>query len=129
MTWLVFKEFNIPLFEFSIPLNGKKEALTLETVPLLVKLLKDEDGKVRCKAALALEAIAITTDGKYSCIKEEAVESLVALLSDSMSEARVNGLKAISCLAETPEGRSQLTPHVDKVKISFNFLVSKFYLV
>ena len=118
-----FYFFNIRSFNLSIPLNGKKEALTLETVPLLVKLLKDEDGKVRCKAALALEPIAITTEGKYSCIKEEAVENLVALINDPISEARVNGLKAISCLAETPEGRSQLTPHIEKVGFSFLLMV------
>lgn len=65
----------------------------METVPLLVKLLKDEEGKVRSKAALALEAIAITTEGKYNCIREGAVENLVILLRDSISEARVNALK------------------------------------
>jgi len=118
-------------------LNGKKEALTLETVPLLVKLLKDEDGKVRSKAALALEAIAITTEGKYSCIKEHAVENLVTLINDPISEARVNGLKAISCLAETPEGRSQLSKHIEKVStmvmiailiFGFNILFVKYRL-
>lgn len=99
----------------SIPLEGKKVALTLETVPLLVNLLKDEDGKVKSKSALALEAIAITTEGKFACIKEEAVENLVALISDSSSEARVNGLKAITCLAETPTAREQLIKHIQAV--------------
>ena len=77
----------------SIPLKGKKEALTLNTVPLLVNLLKDPSNHVRSKSALALEAIAITTEGKHSCIKENAIESLIALIDDPLSEARVNGLK------------------------------------
>jgi hypothetical protein len=40
----------------SIPLEGKNEALGLETVGLLVNLLKDQDKFVRAKAALAIEA-------------------------------------------------------------------------
>lgn len=99
----------------SIPLAGKKEALTLETVSLLVSLLKDESVQVKAKAALALEAIAITTEGKYACIKEDAIENLVILISDSNSEARVNGLKAVTCLAETPESRDKLMKHIDMV--------------
>ena len=45
----------MPNFQ-SIPLEGKNEALTLETVGLLVNLLKDQDPLVRAKAALAMEA-------------------------------------------------------------------------
>lgn len=104
------------IFDLSIPLAGKREVLTLETVPLLVNLLKDEDCLVKAKSALALEAIAITTDGKYACIKEEAIENLVGLIGDSNSEVRVNGLKALTCLAETPEGRESLLKHVDSIK-------------
>lgn len=44
------------LFQNSIPLKGKNEVLTLDTVPLLVNLLKDEDVYVRSKSALALES-------------------------------------------------------------------------
>lgn len=44
------------IFDLSMPLDGKNEALKLETIPLLVNLLKDEDVSVRCKATLALEA-------------------------------------------------------------------------
>jgi hypothetical protein len=62
---------------------------------MLVELLKDSHFHVRSKAALALEAIAITTDGKYSCIKQGAIENLIGLINDSMSEARVNSLKVI----------------------------------
>jgi hypothetical protein len=40
----------------SIPLEGKNEVLTLDTVGLLVSLLKDQDPLVRSKAALAIEA-------------------------------------------------------------------------
>lgn len=104
------------IFDLSMPLAGKKEALTLDTIPLLVNLLKDKEGEVRSKAALALEAIAITTQGKYSCIKENAVENLVCLIDDTNSECRVNGLKAISCLAETPEGRGDLLKFIEKIK-------------
>ena len=76
-------------------MKGKKEALTLNTVPLLVNLLKDPSNHVRSKSALALEAIAITTEGKHSCIKENAIESLIALIDDPLSEARVNALKVL----------------------------------
>jgi len=40
----------------SIPLEGKQEALTLETVPLLAALLDHEHVEVRSKAALGLGA-------------------------------------------------------------------------
>ena len=81
-------------FHFSIPLQGKKEALMLPTVKLLVRLLLDKDPLVKCKAALALESIAITTPGKYSCLKEGAIAHLVPLIDESLSETRVNALKA-----------------------------------
>lgn len=41
--------------KFSIPLQGKTEAIELKTVNSLVLLLKDEDVNVKCKSALALE--------------------------------------------------------------------------
>ena len=41
---------------FSVPLEGKQEALTLQTVPLLSILLDDENVEVRSKSALALSA-------------------------------------------------------------------------
>lgn len=81
------------IFDLTIPLEGKNEALTLETVPLLVTLLKDDDPTVKCKSALALETIAITTPGKYSCIKAGAIPSLVILINNPLSEMRVNALK------------------------------------
>jgi hypothetical protein len=99
----------------SIPLQGKNEVLTLPTVSLLVKLLLDQDPTVKCKAALALESIAITTPGKYSCLKEGAINNLVHLIDEPLSETRVNALKVIACLAESPEGRKSLQAHVDKV--------------
>jgi hypothetical protein len=39
-----------------MPLNGKNEAIELDTIPELVKLLKHQDINVVCKATLALEA-------------------------------------------------------------------------
>ena len=48
---------------------------------------------VKCKAALALEAIAITTPGKFACIKAGAIPNLVPLISEGVSETRVNALK------------------------------------
>lgn len=81
----------------------------------MVKLLLDQDVNVKCKAALALESIAITTPGKYSCLKEGAIMNLVHLIDEPISETRVNALKAITCLAESPEGRKELQAHVDKV--------------
>lgn len=69
----------------------------LPTVKLLVRLLLDQNAMVKCKAALALESIAITTPGKYSCLKEGAIGHLVPLIDESSSEARVNALKVI-CL-------------------------------
>lgn len=51
----LFTYFIISIFD-SIPLQGKMEALELETVPSLVQLLKDQDVYVRAKAALALES-------------------------------------------------------------------------
>ena len=81
------------IFDLSIPLEGKNEALKQDTIPLLVNLLKDQDTLVRCKAALAIEAIAITTPGKYACIKAGAIPSIVSLINDSLSEMRVNALK------------------------------------
>ncbi|CAF1111256.1 unnamed protein product [Brachionus calyciflorus] len=104
------------IFDLSIPLEGKLEALKFDTVATLVNLLKDKDSIVRCKSALAIEAIAITTPGKYSCIKAGAIESLVELLNDELSEMRVNALKAITCLAEAPEGRKELLDHIEKIK-------------
>ena len=99
---------------------------------------------VKCKAALALESIAITTPGKYSCLKEGAINHLVPLIDESLSETRVNALKAkltriiwgnflfffyyffflkaITCLAESPEGRRELQQYVDKVKNKLSFL-------
>lgn len=104
------------IFDITIPLQGKKEALVLPTVKLLVRLLLDKDPMVKCKAALALESIAITTPGKYSCLKEGAINHLVPLIDESLSETRVNALKAITCLAESPEGRRELQQYVDKIK-------------
>jgi hypothetical protein len=48
----------LKFFNFSIPLQGKTEAIELKTVSSLVVLLKDEDVHVKCKSALALEAYA-----------------------------------------------------------------------
>lgn len=84
------------IFDLSIPLQGKNEALTLPTVKLLVRLLLDKDTNVKCKAALALESIAITTPGKYSCIKEGAINNLVHLIDEPLSETKVNALKVKS---------------------------------
>ncbi len=39
-----------------MPLNGKNEAIDLDTVPQLVSLLRHQDINVICKATLALEA-------------------------------------------------------------------------
>ena len=76
-------------------MQGKNEALTLPTVQMLVDLLKDQVATVRSKAALALEAISITTPGKYACINAGAVANLVSLINDPLSEMRVNALKVI----------------------------------
>ena len=45
----------ILVLKFSIPLQGKNEAIELKTVNSLVLLLKDDDVNVKCKSALALE--------------------------------------------------------------------------
>jgi len=103
------------IFDLSIPLQGKIEAIDLKTVNALSILLKDEDMYVKCKSALALESIAITTPGKYNCLSAGCIALIIPLLDSPSSEVRVNALKLITCLSEAPEGRAELLNHVDKV--------------
>lgn len=103
------------VFDICIPLEGKKEALKLDTVPVLVDQLLDSDSFVKAKIALAIEAIAITTKGKYAFIQAGVLPSLVTLITDPLSELRVNSLKAISCLAEAPDGRRTLMGNIEEI--------------
>jgi hypothetical protein len=63
-----------------------------------VGLLTDKDVHVRSKAALAINAIAITTPGKYSCIKAGAIPNVIPLIDDDLSEMRVNALKVLKIM-------------------------------
>ncbi|XP_002163747.1 radial spoke head 14 homolog [Hydra vulgaris] len=101
--------------ELSLTTDGKNQACDEGCIPLLVKLLKDEEVSVRAQSCAALSAITITTRGKRETLKFNVIPTVLQLLLDLNVEIRLNALKLISNLSEAPEGRKELLESVDYV--------------
>ncbi|XP_043925748.1 radial spoke head 14 homolog [Protopterus annectens] len=99
----------------SVPLEGKKKICEEEVIPLLVRLLSDQEPKVQANAAGALMSATITTQGRYAALEAYAIPPLLDLIKSPVSEVRLNVLKTITTLAEAPAGRKELLNHLTQL--------------
>merc|ERR1711924_347170 len=105
------------LMVLTVSAEGKQIAIDEDVVPLMVRLLSDEESTVRAAAMGALMNITISKPGKRMLLRNNGIEAMIAMLNHSVNEVSLlNVVKAIANVAECPEARESLQPCVTRLK-------------
>lgn len=85
-------------------------------MPLLVKLMSDEESAVRAAAVGALMNITLDKEGKIQVLQNGGVPAMVTLLDDTNEVCVLNSVKAIANTTELPAAREILQLCAPKLK-------------
>ncbi|XP_048065120.1 radial spoke head 14 homolog [Megalobrama amblycephala] len=104
------------LVGISVPADGKMKVCEEDLLPMLVKLLSDDDQGVVANAAGTIMNTAVITKGKSEALNAGAIAPLLRLVVSENVAVCANALRALTVLAEVPRARAQLLEHVPLLK-------------
>ncbi|XP_069379021.1 radial spoke head 14 homolog isoform X2 [Paralichthys olivaceus] len=125
----VRREAAAAMMALSVPEDGKRQVCEKAVLPVVVRLLQEEDVEIQANAAGVIMYTVIITAGKQQCLDLDIVPVLLRLLSiqrqeeDEEAERRprrkalvVYALRALTSLAEAPDGRRLLLEQLPVLK-------------
>ncbi|XP_027024062.1 radial spoke head 14 homolog [Tachysurus fulvidraco] len=104
------------MMAISVTAEGKVRLCEEKVVPMLVKLLSDDDLEVQANAAGALMYTTVITQGKYQALEAGALPPLLCLVNNEDVASCAYALRALTCLAQAPSGRAQLIHHLPQLE-------------
>jgi len=105
------------IMTLTISTEGKQIAIAENVVPLLIRMVSDEQSTVRAAAMGALMNITVCNQGKRLILNNEGILPVMAMLEHSVNEVSLlNVVKTIANVAECPEARLELQGCVPRLR-------------
>ncbi|XP_034027250.1 radial spoke head 14 homolog [Thalassophryne amazonica] len=112
----VRREAAAAMMALSVSAEGKRRVCEEAVLPVLIRLLKDEDVEVQTNAAGVIMNTAVITSGKQQCVQLGVLPVLVSLVAEMEDAAAgrrrkalvLYSLQALTSLAEAPDARRPL---------------------